>query len=84
MSSGGTTALHVCFVQELEAYVLPSGKRHVMFRSMSLRNILERKRTYPLVKTMTQKEGDVVGDLQRPLGASQILHSFLKLNILGY
>ena len=32
-----------------------------MFRSMSLRNILERKRTYPLVKTVTQKEGDVVG-----------------------
>ena len=83
MSSGATTALHVCFVQELEAYVLSFGKRYVMFRSMSLRNILERKRTYPLVKTVTQKEGDVVGDLQRALGASQILCSFSKLNILG-
>ena len=83
MSSGATTALHVCFVKELEAYVLSFGKRYVMFRSMSLRNILERKRTYPLVKTVRQKEGDAVDDLQRPLSTSQILHSFSKLNVLG-
>ena len=48
VSSSDTTALH--FVWVLEAYVLPSGKGRVMFRSRSVRNIWKGIKIYVLVE----------------------------------